>query len=117
MQPQAHLQVLTNLLHHGHNPQSALDAKRFCIGGPNWHLPLEKVAFYNNVVGLEDGISEDVVAKLREMGHNIEVTKGGTQVLYGKGQIILRTTDQRTGKRIWAAGSDPRGDGCALSQI
>ncbi|RSH84019.1 hypothetical protein EHS25_005264 [Saitozyma podzolica] len=116
MQPQGHLQVLINMLHHRHHPQAALDAKRFCIGSLAWSVPGEE-QFYNRVVALEDGIDPGVIEKLRAIGHKIEVIKGNEQVVFGKGQIILRTTDPRTGKLIWAAGSDPRGDGCALPQI
>lgn len=106
----------SNMLHHRHHPQAALDAKRFCIGSLAWSVP-GKEQFYNRVVALEDGIDPGVIEKLRAMGHKIEVIKGNEQVVFGKGQIILRTTDPRTGKLIWAAGSDPRGDGCALPQI
>jgi gamma-glutamyltranspeptidase/glutathione hydrolase len=74
-------------------------------------------SFYDRVIALEDGIDPAVVEKLREMGHKIELIKGNQQVVFGKGQIILRTVDHRTGRRIWAAGYDPRGDGCALPQI
>lgn len=33
MQPQGHAQVMLNLLEHGLDPQSALDAPRFCLAG------------------------------------------------------------------------------------
>ncbi|WVQ82801.1 gamma-glutamyltransferase [Cryptococcus sp. DSM 104549] len=116
MQPQGHLQTFLNIIHRSHHAQAALDAKRFCIGGVTWAFP-GPVPFYNDHVAIEDGISPEVVEKLREMGHNLKVVKGQEQVVFGKGQIILRTVDKRTGKRVWAAGSDPRGDGCALPLI
>lgn len=114
MQPQGHVQVLLNLLHNGRAPQLALDAKRFCVGGTR--LWTTKEAFYNTCVGIEDGVPEATIAKLEEMGHEIERIHGAAQCFFGKGQVILRTVDPVSGKRVWAAGSDYRGDGCAMPQ-
>ena len=50
------------------------------------------------------------------MGHDLEVIKGNDQVIFGKGQVIWQNVDERTGRRVWSAGTDPRGDGVALSQ-
>lgn len=115
MQPQGQVQVLLSLLHNGRHPQLALDAKRFCVGGTKWHL--SKEAFYNTAVALEHGVDPAVARKLEEMGHEIERVEGADQIIFGKGQLILRTVDPVSGRRIWAAGSDYRGDGCALPQI
>lgn len=115
MQPQGHVQVLLNLLHNGRHPQLALDAKRFVIGGTTqWG---SKEAYYNTAVGIEHGVKEETIKKLEEMGHVIERVEGAEQIVFGKGQVILRTVDPVSGKRIWAAGSDYRGDGGALPQI
>lgn len=103
-----------NLLHHLHNPQHALDSPRFCIGSLTSAAEGQQ-PFYNREIAIEDGVRDDVVEKLRKMGHDLQVVKGGERVVFGKGQIIMRLTDQRTGKRVWAAGSDPRGDGCAMA--
>jgi len=115
MQPQGHVQVLLNMLHNQRSPQLALDAKRFCIGGTGtW---TSKEAFYNTAVGIEYGVAEETIKKLQEMGHELELIKGAQQCFFGKGQVILRTVDPVSGKRVWAAGSDYRGDGCAIPQL
>jgi gamma-glutamyltranspeptidase/glutathione hydrolase len=100
MQPQGHVQVIVNTVDYGMNPQEALDAPRFFIvdgtsGG--------------NVL-LEDGITVDTAARLAAMGHEVELASGWRRVLFGKGQMIHR--DPAT--RVLTAGSDPRGDGCAV---
>lgn len=68
-------------------------------------------------MAIEDGIDAKVIEELKDMGHEIELVKGNEQVLFGKGQIIQRRTDKRTGRLVWGAGSDPRGDGAAVAQI
>ncbi|ODN99122.1 gamma-glutamyltransferase [Cryptococcus amylolentus CBS 6273] len=116
MQPQGHLQTFLNVVHQSHHAQAALDSKRFCIGGSPAPSS-SSVPYYNDHVAIEHGISPSVIARLREMGHDVRDVKGQEQIVFGKGQIILRTEDKRTGKRVWAGGSDPRGDGCALPQV
>lgn len=37
--------------------------------------------------------------------------------MFGRGQIIQKKTDKATGRTLWAAGSDPRGDGHATPEI
>ncbi|WWD22659.1 gamma-glutamyltransferase [Kwoniella shandongensis] len=114
MQPQGHLQTFLNVVHRSHHAQAALDTKRFCIGGLSY---TSTTPIYNDTIAFEDGIPEEVIQKLKDMGHKIDVVKGLEQVVFGKGQMIVQTKDKRSGKRVWAAGSDPRGDGCALPQI
>jgi len=96
-QPQAHVQVLLNLILFGMDPQQALDAARFN------HLAGRRV-------GLEAPIPADVVAALEAMGHErLDTSRilGGLPVFFGGGQVIMRAT------RGWVAGTEPRRDGVA----
>jgi gamma-glutamyltranspeptidase/glutathione hydrolase len=101
MQPQGHVQVLSALVDHGLDPQSALDLPRFCID----------VEESGGRVALEEGIPAQVVSALERMGHPIYMVSGYDRSLFGRGQVILR--DAETG--VLAAGSDPRADGCAMT--
>ena len=42
---------------------------------------------------------------------------GAGRGMFGRGQIIQRKVDARSGRTVWAAGSDPRADGHAVAQI
>lgn len=99
MQPQGHVQVLVNLLEHGMDPQAALDAPRFCLLGRG-----------DGAVALEEGIPERIQAQLKAVGHETVMVHGYDRALFGRGQIILRNPESG----MLMAGSDPRGDGCAL---
>ncbi len=108
MQPQAHLQVLSNLVDYGFNPQQALDLPRFSLNlnegaGVGAHDPGGEVL-------LEKGFDFDALAALRARGHRVAPLAGRARVLFGGGQVILR--DPETG--VLTAGSDPRKDGCAM---
>jgi gamma-glutamyltranspeptidase/glutathione hydrolase len=108
MQPQAHLQALTNLVDFGHNPQQALDMPRFCLnidegGGVGAADPGGEVL-------IEKGFSFDDLAFLRARGHRVSPVAGRPRGVFGGGQIIRR--DPETG--VLTAGSDPRKDGCAM---
>ncbi len=107
MQPQGHMQVLGALVDDQAEPQAALDRPRFCIEAPG-AAPQDAAA---GGVALEEGMPEATVAKLREMGHPVSVTRGYSRALFGRGQIILR--DPETG--VLTGGSDPRADGCAMT--
>ncbi len=102
MQPQGHLQLLVNLLTHGMDPQSALDAPRFRIVAEE----------EGGRVQLEEGIPDAVLGRLAELGHPVERVSG----LYrasgklGRGQVIARDRDSGA---LWA-GSDGRADGAAV---
>ena len=50
------------------------------------------------------------------MGHDARVVTGFDRELMGRGQIIQKLQDL-SGRLVWAAGSDPRGDGHAAVQI
>ena len=67
MQPQGHVQVVTNMIDYGMGPQDALDAPRFCI--------LDGTA--GGKVSLEEGIPVDTMATLARMGHEVIPVAGG----------------------------------------
>ena len=98
-QPQGHLQVVSNLVDLGLNPQHALDALRFRIdvaGGGE--------------VGLEAGVAPEVAKALEDRGHRVRIVDGYERSFFGGGQIIAR--DPRSGALV--AGSEPRCDGAAV---
>ncbi len=92
IQPQAHVQVLLNLLVFEMDLQAAIDAPRFR------HLAGRRI-------GLEPPITDEVRAALQAFGH--EIAPDGS-VAFGGGQAVMRL------RRGWAAGSDPRKDGMAV---
>ena len=131
LQPQGHVQVLLNVLR-GYTVQAALDAPRFCIsaGMPD-AKPDPKAGDPNSTVYFEDRFSEETLNRLRgayqlnsppldsdkekEMGHDVAVANGFDGMM-GRGQIIQKVQN-KTGRLVWAAGSDGRGDGHAVAQI
>ncbi|TBU63637.1 gamma-glutamyltranspeptidase [Dichomitus squalens] len=118
MQPQGHVQVLLNLLR-GFTVQAALDAPRFCIsaGSPDTESNKSgRSGDINSEVYFEEGIPDAVVEQLRAMGHDARPATGVKRSLFGRGQIIQKLND-KSGKTVWAAGSDPRADGHAAAQI
>ena len=93
MQPQAHVQVLLNIVVFGMDLQEAIDAPRFR------HQSGTRVA-------LETPISADVRAALTLMGHTIV---DESRVSFGGAQAVMRLD------KGWAAASDPRKDGMAVA--
>ncbi len=90
----------------GMDPQTALDMPRFCIGTGHRSA--------SGAVSLEDGISENTIEQLKKLGHEISgPVCSYDRTLFGKGQILQSQEDPSGQKVIWA-GSDPRGDGCAM---
>lgn len=112
MQPQGQIQVLLNILR-GHTPQAALDAPRFCIGtGMRDKGPIDSTVY------LEEGIADSVAEELRQKGHTIVQVHGwDKRDQFGRGQVIMRAHDGGSGRKVWVAGSDPRGDGNAIAQV
>jgi gamma-glutamyltranspeptidase/glutathione hydrolase len=51
-----------------------------------------------------------------EMGHDARQTTGFSRGMLGRGQVIQKINDP-SGRLVWAAGSDPRGDGHAAAHI
>ena len=98
-QPQGHLQVISNMVDFGMDPQEALDALRFSVdveGGGG--------------ASLEEDIPESTVAELRQRGHTVAIVGGYGRTLFGGGQIIQRDADSG----VIIAGSEPRSDGAAV---
>ena len=99
MQPQGHLQIISNVVDYGMAPQPALNALRFMIS--------------QDTVALEEGVSAEVVTALENRGHRTTVKSGyarGVTGGFGGAQMIKR--DRDTGV-LWGA-SEPRKDGCAV---
>jgi gamma-glutamyltranspeptidase/glutathione hydrolase len=91
MQPQGHLQVISNVVDFGMNPQEALDAPRWqWIGGMK--------------VSVEPDFPAATALKLAAMGH--EIVPDVTSNDFGRGEIIWRTED---GTLVGA--TEPRTDG------
>eukprot|EP00878_Enallax_costatus_P014464 GHUV01015128.1.p1 GENE.GHUV01015128.1~~GHUV01015128.1.p1 ORF type:complete len:652 (+),score=151.84 GHUV01015128.1:282-1958(+) len=108
MQPQGHIQLVLNMLDLEMDPQAALDAPRFCVDKLDSAVGPRSVL--SSQVLLEGGFHPDVQEGLAEKGHKISVVGGFSRSVFGKGQIIMR--DVKSG--VLCAGSDPRGDGCAM---
>jgi gamma-glutamyltranspeptidase/glutathione hydrolase len=100
MQPQGHVQVLSALVDAGLDPQSALDAPRFCID----------VDAAGGKVAIEEGMPNATLTALRGMGHPLYEVSGYERALFGRGQVILRDE-----AGVLCGGSDPRADGYAGS--
>ena len=96
-QAQGHLQVISNMVDFGLDPQSALDARRFNVN-------------LDGTTTLEQDFSSDLIEELKSRGHLIAHESGRAGVLFGGGQVIAR--DPASG--VLTAGSDPRKDGCAI---
>ncbi|KAJ7024451.1 gamma-glutamyltranspeptidase [Mycena alexandri] len=118
IQPQGHIQVLLAILR-GYTPQAALDSPRFCIAAKPTDPKLTDAATtgdLNSPVYFEEGIPQETIHKLREMGHDARQLAGFERSLLGRGQVIQKLEDP-SGRFVWAAGSDMRGDGHAAPQI
>jgi gamma-glutamyltranspeptidase/glutathione hydrolase len=103
MQPQGHMQVVVGLVDDGLDPQAALDRPRFCINGGT----------AGGQVALEEGLPEDTLAALQQMGHAVQRVGGYGRALFGRGQIIRREAESG----VLCGGSDPRADGCAMGLV
>lgn len=104
-QPQCNLQILTNLLDFGLEPQAAVEAPRW------WSFPGTDPATVDRPMELrvEAEMPEDTVRGLEVLGHRVVRRQPG--VYDGKVQLIVR--DPRSG--VLRGASDPRGDGHAVA--
>lgn len=106
VQAQAMVQVLLNIAEFGMKPQVAVEVPRFAsFSFPNSFAPHE---YYPGLLKVEDRISTDTRAALKELGHRVEVwpawdwRAGGVCVIQWLPDGVL------------AAGADPRRESYAL---
>ena len=91
MQPQGHVQVITNTLDYQMNPQDALDA-------PRWQWVKDKK------ITVEPSFPQAVVDLLIKKGHEVTVEQDNGS--FGRGQIIWRTAEG-----TYCGGTESRCDG------
>jgi gamma-glutamyltranspeptidase / glutathione hydrolase len=102
-QPQAHAQVLVNLVDFGMNLQEAGDAPRILHSGSS--QPTGEVMTDGGTVTLESGFSYETVRGLMERGHRMAWARGP----YGGYQAIRRDAEQG----VYYGASESRKDGQA----
>ncbi len=91
MQPQGHVQVLTNIIDFHLNPQSALDA-------PRWQWIAGKK------IKVERDFPQNILIGLENKGHLIETNTDSSE--FGRGQIIWKNDHG-----IMLGATEPRADG------
>jgi gamma-glutamyltranspeptidase/glutathione hydrolase len=106
MQPQGHVQVLTNQIDFGLNVQEAGDASRWQHEGDNEPTG-EKMNASGGYVEVESGIPYETVRELRKKGHDMRFDVGG----YGGYQAIK--VEIHDGRRLYLGASESRKDGMA----
>jgi len=106
MQPQGHVQVLTNQIDFGLNVQEAGDASRWQHEGDNEPTG-EKMDASGGYVEVESGIPYEAVRELRKKGHDVRFDVGG----YGGYQAIK--VEMHDGRRVYVGASESRKDGMA----
>ncbi len=106
MQPQGHVQVLTNQIDFGLNVQEAGDASRWQHEGDNEPTG-EKITENGGYVNLESGIPVETARELKKRGHDVRFDVGG----YGGYQAIK--VEMHDGQRVYVGASESRKDGQA----
>jgi len=105
MQPQGHVQVLTNQIDFGLNVQEAGDASRWQHEGDN--EPTGEKMASGGYVEVESGIPYEIVRELEKRGHDVRFDVGG----YGGYQAIK--VEMHDGQRVYVGASESRKDGQA----
>jgi gamma-glutamyltranspeptidase/glutathione hydrolase len=101
MQPQGHVQVLSNIVDFGLNVQAAGDAARYRHYGSS--SPTGDAMDGRGTLRLESGVAGDVVRALRGRGHSVDVGAGG----YGGYQAIRWDPEEG----VYWGGTEMRKDG------
>ena len=105
MQPQGHVQVLTNQIDFGLDAQEAGDASRWQHEGDN--EPTGEKMEQGGYVEVESGIPYEIVRELEKRGHEVRFDVGG----YGGYQAIK--VELHDGQRVYVGASESRKDGQA----
>jgi gamma-glutamyltranspeptidase/glutathione hydrolase len=105
MQPQGHVQIITNMIDFGLNVQEAGDAARWRHGGSSSETGEAGATAGVGVVRVESGVPQPVRDALAALGHVVEDGDGG----FGGYQAIVR--DPETG--VLHGASEMRKDGAA----
>ena len=92
IQPQAHVQIVMNLVDFHLNPQAALDA-------PRWRWIKEKI------IEVEPQFPNHIAQALARKGHLVQ--RALDSGMFGRGQIIVRNPESG----VLAGGTEPRADG------
>lgn len=92
IQPQAHVQVVMNMVDFQLNPQATLDA-------PRWRWMKEKM------IEVEPQFPDAIAQALARKGHIVQ--RALDSGMFGRGQVIVR--DSASG--VLAGGTEPRADG------
>jgi len=103
-QPQTHLQVLTNLLDFGMDPQEAIERPRVVQGRARPTDPDDRLC-------VERRLPPRVVGALRRRGHKVDLVPDWAVTM---GHAHALTVRRDAGVWVLAGGADPRGDGLAL---
>ena len=104
MQPQGHVQVLSNIVDFGMNVQEAGDAARYRHSGSS--SPTGSAMDGRGTLRLESGVPANVVQSLRGRGHAVEVGAGG----YGGYQAIMWDPEEG----VYWGGTEMRKDGIVI---
>jgi gamma-glutamyltranspeptidase / glutathione hydrolase len=99
-QPLAHAQFVSNVVDYHMNIQAAMEEARFTVSG--------KLGC--NII-IESRVPADSLAKLKQMGHELDVRKEYSAAM-GRGQAVLH--DSTT--KINYGASEPRADGAAVPE-
>ena len=102
-QPQAHVQILVNMIDFGMNLQEAGDAPRILHQGSS--QPTGEKMSDGGKVSLESGFPYETIRKLARMGHKVGWDVGP----FGGYQAILRDRE----KGVYFGASESRKDGHA----
>ena len=106
MQPQGHVQVLTNQIDFGLNVQEAGDASRWQHEGDNEPTG-EKMENQADTLKSKAAFRTRRVRELRKKGHDVRFDVGG----YGGYQAIK--VEMHDGQRVYVGASESRKDGMA----
>ena len=95
-QPQAHAQILINLIDFGYNLQEAGDAPRLVHSGSS--QPTDEIMLDGGSLSLETGFGSEIEEALKEKGHKIQYQKGifgGYQAIMIKDGVYFGASESR----------------------